>query len=122
MVEVTALTCIREGATKHVIGSTIPVDEETAARWISQGMAEAVKKERRLSVSAGTNLKAVDGQTGTAEDEERAKVYKALDAQYKKDPLIAEAKAAGVEFAFDATKPVIINAVIDQGKAEVLLK
>lgn len=48
-------------------------------------------------------------------------IKKALDKQYKADDLKAAAKAADIQFAHDATKPEVINAVIAAGKAEELL-
>jgi hypothetical protein len=50
------------------------------------------------------------------------KLKKALDNQYKKDELAEAAKAIGVDFPYDANKAEIIEAAIEQGKAEALLK
>ncbi|AYP68442.1 hypothetical protein HWB91_gp72 [Bacillus phage vB_BboS-125] len=68
---------------------------------------------------------ATEGHTeGSAveDPEERAKVEKALDAQYKRDELAERAKEVAVEFPYDAKKAEIVAAVIDQGKAEAVLK
>lgn len=59
---------------------------------------------------------------GAVEAEERAKVEKALDAQYKRDELAERAKEVGVEFPYDAKKAEIVAAVIDQDKAVAVLK
>lgn len=47
---------------------------------------------------------------------------KALDKKYNRDSLAAAAAEAGVNFNEDATKAVLIAAIIEQGKAEELLK
>jgi len=47
---------------------------------------------------------------------------KALNDKFNRDPLAEEAKAVGVEFPYDAKKGEIIQAVIEAGKAEVLLE
>ena len=46
---------------------------------------------------------------------------KALDKKYTRDLLVEVATNAGVNFPEDATKAVIIAAIIEQGKAEELL-
>ena len=47
---------------------------------------------------------------------------KALDAQYKADELKKAAKDVGVEFPYDANKGAVIEAIIEAGKAALLLK
>lgn len=66
-------------------------------------------------------LQDATGEPGQEPDDE-ALLIKALDDQYKKPELVEAAKAAGVEFPYDATKEAIIKAAIEQEKAEALLK
>lgn len=47
---------------------------------------------------------------------------KELDKKYNRNPLAEAAVAASVEFSEDATKAVLIAAIIEQGKAEELLQ
>lgn len=69
----------------------------------------------------GDETPAAAGGPGNPTDE-TAKQAAALDSQYNKENLIAAAKEAGVDFAYNAKKAEIIAAVIDQGKVIALIK
>ena len=73
-----------------------------------------VLKEPTEEEKAAAELKAAE--------EEKARLVKAIDSKYKRDLLADAAKLAGVDFAVDAKKSAIVDAVIAQGKAEILLK
>lgn len=129
-------------------GKDVPVDTEmelddrNANSLIDSGHAVAVEPANNSGAenAPGSDEKVTQVQTPAADPvnvtggqadaktpeeiaaEERAKIEKALDAQYKRDELVEKAKAVSVEFAYDAKKADIIAAVIDQGKATALLK
>lgn len=114
-------------------GEIIEVPERSAASLIEEGAAEAIEQEATGSPQGdenpdggsntpGDQEKDQDGQDNGAQDEELAKVRKTLDNKFKRDDLAAAAKDLGVEFAFDAKKAEIVEAVIAAGKAEVLLQ
>lgn len=127
------------------VGEQRETDEASAESLIRDGYAKKAVAENALKSSTtgeGTQGDKVPGQGGQAGEggaaggngganngtgnqntgEELAKVKKALDGKYKRDPLYEAALAAGVEIAFDTTKPKIIEAIIAQGKADALLK
>jgi hypothetical protein len=99
------------------VGTEIEVSEKSAAALIAEGKAENGEAQgQKEDPNAG------GGAGGSNEPTEEEKQAKALDAQYKRDELAAAAKAAGVDFAYDAKKDDIIAAVIAQGQAGALLK
>lgn len=55
-----------------------------------------------------------------AADEE--KLRKALDDQYTLEEMKPVAKEAGVDFSYNVTKKDLVAAIIEQGKAEAVLK
>jgi len=72
-------------------------------------------------LKAHSDLPSPDDIVEKAADD-RELTYKALYAQYTDKELRPKAKDAGVEFAYDALKGDIVNAIIDQGKAADFLK
>jgi len=117
-------------------GEVVDYGEEINKQLITEGSAEAVTGGAEDAVGAtptdtiqgGKNSE--DGKS-TAEEQEAAAVAaaeavalvrKALESQYKKDELVEAAFKVGVEFPTEATKAVIIEAAVAQGKAEALLK
>lgn len=117
-------------------GEVVDYGQEINEQLITEGSAEAVAEEAEGGVVNKTTVTIQDGQSNeggepTAEEQEAAAleaanavalVKKALDNQYKKDELVEAAFRVGVEFPAEATKAVIIDAAVDQGKAEALLK
>ena len=124
------------GASIQKAGTEIDLPAEDARRLVEQGDAEYVNPADAGEGTAapagdgnenpagdGNENPAGDGTAAPAADQAPIDLQKkALDAQYKRDDLAAEAKAAGVEFAFNAKKEEIIDAVIAQEKADALLK
>lgn len=101
-------------------GEVIELTEKSGQALVEEDKAVEVEPD-------GETLKALQepaGEGGQEPDpaEADAKTVKALDDQYKRDELATAAKEAGVEFAYDAKKGEIIAAVMEQGKAEALLK
>lgn len=92
--------------------------EKVAAAQTAENDPEGDEKTGEVQTPSGTP----GGSTDDGQDDEVVKIRKALDAQYNKDDLIKAAKDAGVEFEYDAKKAEIIEAVIAQNKAAVLLK
>jgi hypothetical protein len=56
-----------------------------------------------------------------SEADERAKAYSAINDKYTQEELADKAKELDVEAKFDATKDELINALIDAGKAPLLV-
>lgn len=134
-------------ATKHVLltapvtfngahieaGEVIELGELSAQALIEEGKAKAAEPtaetkdalERPETPQEGEDA---DPHLTPSEDdeepaeEELARMTKALNAKYTRDDLADEAKAVGVEFAFNAKKGEIIQAVIEADKADVLLQ
>lgn len=90
-------------------------DNPTGGKLVGEGAEDGAGKA--ADGTDGEENKNVDNPEDAV-----AKTKKALDAQYKRDELYEAAKAANVEIAFDAKKAEIVDAVVAQGKAEVLLK
>lgn len=111
------LLAVAEGITKDgapiEVGETFQTNEKSAASLVKEGFAEYAEEEQTPR-EPDTN--------GPEQGEELENKRKALDDQYKKDDLAEEAKKVGVEFAYDAKKDVIIQAIIDQGKVDEILK
>lgn len=102
------------------VGSVISLDEKNADSLVRGRFAAYCDENGEPIKAAAPTTGDKAPAPGTITDE--AKVKKALDSQYKADELKDAAKLAGVEFAFDATKPVVIDAIVAQGKAAALLK
>lgn len=97
--------------------------DEEAQRLVELGDAEYVDQADAKRPKG----KAPKGKKADAAPTEEALAAielqrKALDSQYKRDELAEAAKAAGVEFAFDAKKDEIVDAILAQDKAAALLK
>lgn len=112
---------VEEGVTlegKDVpVGTILTLPEDCVESLIESKHGKAVTAE-----TPAPETPPIDPVSDTKDvEEERAKIAKALDAKYNKPELVKEAQVAGVEFEFNAQKPEIIEAVIVQGKAEVLL-
>lgn len=113
-------------------GNVLDLPERSAKALVAEGRATLLL-EQKSEIDANAPSKPqdtpnvqVDTKTPTAgESATEGKpdtVAKALGNQYKRDELAKAAKAVGVEFHYDAVKAEIIDAVIAQGKADVLLK
>jgi hypothetical protein len=113
-------------------GEVIELSEKSAQALINEDKAaEAIPDEETGKALEGAGSPEND-ETGnkhltTSEDPEKTAgeelelITSALNAKYNRDPLAEEAKAVGVQFPYDAKKSEIIQAVIEAGKAEVLL-
>lgn len=105
-------------------GEYIEVSEKSAKALIAEGRAiideEQIEADRILEKqkAAEEEAKALAEQQAV---EALVKTRKALDSKYKVEELATAAKEAGVEFAFDAKKADIIEAVIAAEKADDLL-
>lgn len=113
-------------------GEEVNLSELSAAALVKEGGAEYVGEISPASLG-DLNENQGEGTTGTPEgekalegqinaQEELEKIKKTLDAKYNRDPLAEAAKEMGVEFAFNAKKAEIIDAVVEAGKAEALLQ
>lgn len=98
-------------------GEFIEVSDLSAKALIAEGRAavdeEALNEEEKAAYEAQ--------EAAAAKEAEAAKVKKALNDKFTRDDLAAAAKEAAVEFAYDAKKADIVDAVIAAGKAEALL-
>jgi hypothetical protein len=105
-------------------GEVIEVDDQSGAALIREETGAEVRPD--AETAAALNVEGV--KTGDQDDEAAAKaaefekIREAIDGQYKRDELAEAAKSAGVEFAYDAKKGEIIQAVIDQDKVAAILK
>ncbi|XJZ25955.1 hypothetical protein ACF5W4_11135 [Bacillota bacterium Lsc_1132] len=101
-------------------GEVVELSETSARALITEEKAAEATPDEETAAA----LKQLDGQDPEGQDQaaEVEKIRKALDDQYKADELKKAAKDAGVEFPYDVKKPDLIAAIIDQGKAEALLK
>lgn len=105
-------------------GEYIELSEKSAKALIAEGRAELDEEQIEADSITEKQKAAEEEAKAIAEKkavEELAKTRKALDSKYKVEELAAAAKEAGVEFAFDAKKADIIEAIIAAGKAEALL-
>jgi len=106
---------------------TIELPEKSAKALIAEGSAkEGTPSEAKNGTLEPSNVKGEqeegDGIKTSPEDEKEL-IRKALDAKYvsRIAELKEHAKEADVQFAHDATKVIIIDAVIEAGKAEAVL-
>lgn len=138
---------LRDNGARIPAGTVCDYPEEIAQQLIKEGSAVLADPPQTITppvIPAGTPpVGGADGQpagtpadttgkkndetpaaggSGNPVDDEAVKQAAALDSQYNKENLIAAAKEAGVDFAYDAKKAEIIAAVIAQGKAEALIK
>jgi hypothetical protein len=120
----------------------IELDEVSANALVAEGKAKHVENQEGgngagVSGDANTSVDAQKGAKNPADgeddklqgvgannpaDEAVALMRKALDDKFKRDELAEAAKAIGVEFAYDAKKAEIVEAVIAAGKAEILVQ
>lgn len=111
-------------------GAVITITELSAQALVKEGKAEYVQEEGQTSPQGNEtgdqdpkDPNEEGGQEGATEGPDEVDLLKtALDNQYKRDELAEAAKEAGVDFAYNAKKGEIIQAAIDQEKAEALLK
>lgn len=99
-------------------GNVVELSEKSAQALINEGNAVESSPE-------GEPIEKEDAADPVAQYQPEAaleKTRKALDDQYKMEELKPAAKEAGVDFAYDVTKANLIAAIIEQGKAEALLK
>lgn len=121
-VKITASGVMLQGETLGV-GRVLPVEEigkENAAALVRGRVADPCDADGKQPEAKTAAPSTDDTEAKLAEVREKQR--KALDDQYKADELKDAAKTAGVEFAFDAAKKVVIAAIIDQGKADQLIK
>ena len=126
---------IHKGKVKPA-GATIEVSENDGAIMVSNKQAEALegKKQNTVPPKDPENPNSETGgekepgeETGGQETSnpentvDREAVCKALDNKYNRDPLYDKAKEMDIEIAYNAKKGDIINAIIDAGKADVLV-
>ncbi|WP_332648888.1 hypothetical protein [Lysinibacillus sp. 54212] len=105
-------------------GKTEELSLLSANALIAEGKAEEVAQEGTGGQQKGAtelNEQNSGGAPKVPTEDELTLLRKALDDKYNRDPLAEEAKKVGVEFPYDAKKAVIIEAVIEAGKAEALL-
>lgn len=86
----------------------------------SEGGQDELPGTGEQNAAGGQQLN--EGVINDVVDNSTEMIKKALDNQYKRDDLYEAAKAAGVEIAYDAKKADIVDAVVAQGKADVVLK
>lgn len=98
-------------------GEFIEVSEMSAKALMAEG--RAVMDEEGLTDKEKEEAEKLLAEQAAAEELEKTK--KALNDKYTRENLAAAAKEAGVEFAYDAKKEDIVNAVITAEKAEALL-
>ncbi len=106
-------------------GDKVNIPERSAKALVDAGLAEYVAEQPPgLTTEDGNNQGGSNLPNGDlkGQEDEVARLAKALEDQYKCDELSEAAKAIGVEFKYDAKKPEIITAAIEQGKATALLK
>lgn len=133
--KIKALKVITVGRENVAVGKEFELEKADALQLIKEGNAEAIEETQENAAQGGENddpnqtpAEGDKNPTGgenvdeSDEGEERVKLEKALDDQYKRDELAEKAKSVGVEFAYDAKKAEIVAAVIDQGKADAVLK
>jgi len=130
---------LRDNGARIPAGTVCDYPEEIARQLIKEGSAVLADPLQTITPPvndadgqpAGTPADATGkkddetpaaGGPGNPVDNEAVKQAAALNSQYNKENLIAAAKEAGVDFAYDAKKAEIIAAVIAQGKAEALIK
>lgn len=124
-----------EGLTRNgvdiPVGETIEIDDVSGAFHVKRGIAVAIGKDgKEIAPEADGTLTPQYGQIDAAKtsnptppnEGEDDKLTKAIDGVLTKEPLIEEAQGLGVEFAFNATKPAVIKAAIEQGKGDLLLE
>lgn len=128
-IKVTGKGVYHAGAEAEV-GEVLELGDLSADALISEGMAEEIEPAGQNDPDSNENQNdgvkvprkdgAQEGETEGAEEVE--KITKALDAQYKRDELAERAKEVGVEFPYNAKKDEIVKAIIEQEKAEAVLK
>lgn len=109
--EKSANALIEEGKASHAE----PFEETRKSPEVHKEPSEGDKDESVQTPSEGQ-----ENEAGA--ENEAEKITKALNDQYSRTKLAEEAKKVGVEFPYDAKKGEIVRAVIEQGKAEALLK
>lgn len=112
-------SAITLGASELQAGEVIELTELSAQALIKEDKAVEATPDGE---TAKALKKLGEGQDGQDPEAELEKVRKALDDQYKADELKTVAKEAGVDFPYDVKKADLIAAIIEQGKAEALLK
>lgn len=108
---------LRTGDEKGANHSNTPENDKTS----SEG-SKAPLNESNVLPSDEEVAEQVDAAVNEQFDNDRKMTYDALYAQYTDKELRPKAKQAGVEFAYDANKGDIVNAIIDQGRAADFLK
>lgn len=129
-------------------GEFIELPEKSANALINEGLAVLAEKKGNDdqndppkltgegtgddSGQGGTNTQDEDKTPGEGSQGEitttdkleadRETTYKTIYGRYKDDELRPLAKEHGVDFAYDATKKDLVNAIIDQGKADKFLQ
>jgi hypothetical protein len=102
-------------------GEVIEVPDRSGAALIAEGAGIEVTPDGKMAAALGGQEQKPDDEAA-AKAAEIAQIREALYSQYKRDELAEAAKQAGVDFAYDAKKAEIIQAIIDQGKVAAILK
>ena len=108
-------------------GETIELPEKSAKALIAEGSAKegttSEAKNGTLEPSNGNSEQEEGDGSKTSPEDEKELIRKALDDKYvsRIAELKDHAKEADVQFAHDATKAAVIEAVIEAGKAEAVL-
>jgi hypothetical protein len=79
------------------------------------GKAAVIKAVMEAGKAA--EVLAAKPENSSNDADERAKAYAAIDGKYDLETLAEKAKALNVEFAAEADRDTVINAVLDAGKA-----
>lgn len=121
-------------------GNTLDLSEKSALSLIADGLATEVASDAVGSIPpVGDGESDINAPSGEKDAENGVKIETEildentdpeivsriameLDKRYKRDELADAAKAAGVEFPYDAKKNDIISAVLKVSKHNVLLK
>lgn len=103
-------------------GEILELTDLSGKALVEEGAAEyADLEEGKQEAAPGNDQEAEKIAEDLAQAEELAKAVRALNEKYNRDPLAEEAKKMGVEFAFDAKKAEIVEAVVAAGKLGALL-
>ena len=126
MPKVKFLTTITLAGVEVAAGHVEDINEDSAKALIRDGAAEAVEDEKVNLVNEVNPAILAGGEVNQEQDPGKAvdeveKQRKALDA-INKDELAKQAKEVGVEFAYDAKKAEIIEAIIAADKVNTIVK
>lgn len=107
---------------EHKPGEVVELGKKSAEALVNEGKARPATPDAETAAAVAAADLPSDAEVAANQEADLALTKKALDDQYKRDELAEAAKAAGVDYAYDAKKAEIIEAVVSQGKAAALLK